>query len=512
MPRVRQRRRRRNRERLLLGVLASLTGLFLVLTLVVGYVVWSLERVERLAVAHSLTVATDAPVTAEDIVADALRSDADGFDGIQVHRPGRAEENYLLVGTDSVEGVDEGDSILTDRDGEAANTLADTIMILRLRPDGTAAVVSVPRDLLVEVAGTGRIAKINSSFNIDADPADRAARLIDTVEQNLDIDLQHFVEVDLDGFRKLVDAVGGVTVCFDRAIRDRTTEDSGDPTQGGTGFQAADGLQLLDGDGALQYVRSRHLLFLNDEGVWERLGVWNDLERNSRQQQFVFDAVDQALADALSSPSTLRQLLDIVASNVATSNTISLFDDGLDLARLFRSFDAEAQLERYALVFADVQRAGLTGLGLTSSVDNQRVLDVFRGIGWTDVVESRVSVTVAGEDRSTAAADLSELGFVTSVTSSSAEGDMAVVRYGVGGQLAAVVLASHLRDALLVGDDSLLGNELVLDLGSAPADVLPQQRAVALPPEVVAPPVDGVEVPDPSAPEPPVPAAVGVCS
>jgi LCP family protein required for cell wall assembly len=531
MPRVRQRRTRQNRERLALTVLACLTGFFGVCTLVVGYVVWSLDRVERLTVAESLTAATDAPVTASDITREgepggaalAVEQEATGFEDLEVFRPDRPAENYLLVGSDSVEGVVDDDDILTGREAEAENHLADTVMVLRLRPDGTAAVVSIPRDLLVEISGTGRTAKINSAYNLDDERADRAARLIDTVEQNLGIDLQHFVEVDLDGFRKLVDAVGGVTVCFEQPIRDRNVDDSGNASQGGTGFVSDPGLQLLDGDEALAYVRSRHLLVLNEAGEWERLGFWNDLERNGRQQQFVFDAVDQALNDALSSPDTLRQLLGIVATNLATSNTISLFDDGIDLARLFRGFDADAQLERHALEFADVERAGLAGLGLVTSAHNDQTLDVFRGIGWNDVVESRVEVTVAGGDRSAVAVSLEALGFSTSLGAADpslvpSDPGTVTVLYGVGGEQAAVVLASHIGAAVeFVGDDQLSGNNVLLDLGDASPEIRAEYRAVALPPTVtVAPPTEVVGTPEtvppatPSAPPPVEP--IGVCS
>ena len=526
MQRVRPRRTRHGRERALLTILGSLTCLFGLATLVVGYVVWSLTRIDRIDVAESLTVATDAPVTAADIIAAAdspppglgiaaaEEEGEPGFEDLAIHRPDRGAANYLLVGSDSVEGVDADDVILSDREEEAENHLADTIMILRLRTDGTAAVVSIPRDLWVEVSGTGRTMKINSAYNIDDTPADRAARLIDTVEQNLDIDLQHFVEVDLDGFRKMVDAVGGVSVCFEQPIRDRNTDDTGDPNRGGTGFVAAAGNQLLDGERALQYVRSRHLLVQDAEGDWVRLGYWNDLERNSRQQQFIFDTVDQALGDALSSPRTVQRLLDIVANNVTLSNTISLFDDGLDLARLYRSFDAETQLERYTLLFSDSQRSGLFGLDLARTDDNGRILDVFRGIGWNDVVESRVAVTVTGPGRSATSQALRDLGFTTSLELGSSTGTGSVIRYGVGGEAAAVVLATHLVPApVYLPDPELGGNELVLQLGEEPVEVVAGYQRVSAPPPVTVAPVDtSTSAPAPDATEPtPEVEVAGVC-
>ncbi len=531
MQRVRPRRTRHGRERALLTVLGSLTCLFGLATLVVGYVVWSLTRVDRIDVAASLTAPTDAPITAADIIADADSEPSGlpaspedepaepGFDDLAIHRPDRPAENYLLVGSDSVEGVEDGDDILSDREEESENHLADTIMILRLRPDGTAAVVSIPRDLWVTVAGTGRTMRVNSAYNIDETPEDRAARLIDTLEQNLDVDLQHFVEVDLDGFRKMVDAVGGVSVCFEQPIRDRNTDDTGDPNRGGTGFAAAAGEQRLDGEHALQYVRSRHLLVQNDGGDWIRLGYWNDLERNSRQQQFIFDAVDQALGDALSSPRTVQRLLDIVANNVTLSNTISLFGDGLDLARLYRSFDAESQLERYTLLFSDSERSGAFGLDLPLTEDNRRILDVFRGIGWDDVIEERVSVTVTGPQRSAVAAALGELGFDTSARLGSTEGAEAVIRYGVGGQEAAVVLATHISPApTYLADLELTGNTVVLELGEGDVEITTGYQRVVVPPTVTIAPIEtpiqtptAEPAPAPATSAPPVEVA-GVCS
>ena len=52
------------------------------------------------------------------------------------------------------------------------------------------------------------------------------------------------MEIDLAGFRELVDAVGGVQVCFSRATRDRNTDDSGSSNQGGTGFAVSAGVEI----------------------------------------------------------------------------------------------------------------------------------------------------------------------------------------------------------------------------------------------------------------------------
>jgi LCP family protein required for cell wall assembly len=527
MPRKRGRRRRRPSERILLSVIACIAALSGMAGVAMGYVVWSLGKVERLDVASALTAAEDSRITASDIVAGAPEQETESaaplgaasadaspetFAQLEVFRSNRPAENYLIVGSDSVEGVDADDAVLTNRDAQAENHLADTIMVLRLTPDGTAAVVSVPRDLLVTIAGTNRTALVNSSFNL-ADREERARRLIETVQENLDIELQHFIEIDLDGFRQVVDALGGIEVCFERDTRDRNTDDSGDASKGGTGFVATSGVNQLNGTAALAFVRSRHLLTRNEDGSWDRLGFWNDQERSARQQQFIVDVVDQAFASAVSSPTTVRRLLDVVADNMATSNTISLFDDGLDLARLFRVFDS-SDLERYAFEVFDNEIRGVPGLSLIESSTNERILEVFRGIGWDSVVEDRVSVSVIGDQAALVVADLDALGFDSRRGTASGESipdGTFVVRYGVGGQLAAVVLASHLRsEVTMVGDPTLSGNEVIFEIGAGTPLITEDFGSVTLPPEVSAPAnADAVEVE--SAPAAPVPRAAGLC-
>ncbi|MDE0873122.1 MAG: LCP family protein [Acidimicrobiales bacterium] len=517
MSRTRLRRSRRPIEKLVLVILAlATTGGFLG-SFVIGYAVWHLDQVERFAVHDVLTAPVREPVTASDLIAIAASETERANDTLNddenqtVLPPAVAEapvdddpdaENYLLVGSDSVDGIASDDVIMSGRRASIGNHLADTIMILRLRSDGTAAVVSVPRDLLVPIASTDAVAKINSAYNLDSSPQTRAARLIETVEQHFEIGLQHFVEVDLDGFRRLVDAVGGVSICLNRPTRDRTIQDSGDPTKGGTGFWENKGWTHLDGEAALAFVRSRRLLAQQDDGEWVRLGVWNDLERNSRQQRFIFEALDQALDRAVGNPRTLQRLLTIVSTHLRTSNTLSVFDDGLELARRFRGLDVDNDLHRYAFQLVDVNLNGLAGLELIDNDHNQRVSDVFRGLDWDDVVEQRVQINSTGPGASQAAARLRGLGFKASHQKSEAY-PLNRIRYGVGGDAAAVLLAAHLEETVpLVADPSLSGNNIRLELAVVPPTIMSGYRPVKAPLAVAA---------VPAAEAPPAPKALGVC-
>ena len=517
MSRTRLRRSRRPIEKLVLLILALATAGGFLGSFVIGYAVWHLDQVERFAVHDVLTAPVREPVTASDLIAIAASETERANDTLNddenqtVLPPAVAEapvdddpdaENYLLVGSDSVDGIASDDVIMSGRGASIGNHLADTIMILRLRSDGTAAVVSVPRDLLVPIASTDAVAKINSAYNLDSSPQTRAARLIETVEQHFEIGLQHFVEVDLDGFRRLVNAVGGVSICLNRPTRDRTIQDSGDPTKGGTGFWENKGWTHLDGEAALAFVRSRRLLAQQDDGEWVRLGVWNDLERNSRQQRFIFEALDQALDRAAGNPRTLQRLLTIVSTHLRTSNTLSVFDDGLELARRFRGLDVDNDLHRYAFQLVDVNHNGLAGLELIDNDHNQRVSDVFRGLDWDDVVEHRVQINTTGPAASQAAARLRGLGFKASHQKSEAY-PLNRIRYGVGGDAAAVLLAAHLKETVpLVADPSLSGNNIRLELAAVPPTIVSGYRPVKAPLAVAA---------VPAAEAPPPPKALGVC-
>ena len=122
-------------------------------------------------------------------------------------------ENYLLVGVDNASGLDSDDPVRRGRDDMSRS---DTIMILRIDPESRqAALLSLPRDLWVPIAGTDSHQRINTAI-------DRGGPrlLIRTINDYLGIPIHHYVQVDFRGFRDLVDAVGGVPVYFPYPAKD----------------------------------------------------------------------------------------------------------------------------------------------------------------------------------------------------------------------------------------------------------------------------------------------------
>ena len=111
--------------------------------------------------------------------------------------------------------------------------------------------------------------------------------------------MHHYVEVDLAGFQRVVDAAGGVEMCFGFATRDTSS-----------GLDQQPGCRKLDGAQALAYARSRHYEEFRD-GDWQE-DPRADLGRIERQQQFVKAAVEQSLEAIKSDPFSTSRLIDAV--------------------------------------------------------------------------------------------------------------------------------------------------------------------------------------------------------
>ena len=196
---------------------------------------------------------------------------------------------------------------------------SDTIILVRLDPDKEAtAVMSIPRDLKVEIPGYGSD-KINAAYELGG------ARLtVKTVKKLLarpgqPFSINHVVNVNFGGFRRAINYVGGVYVDIDR--------DYFNDNSGGEAFAAIDvnpGYQKLKGQDALDYVRYRH----GD----------NDLVRGARQQDF------------------LRQL-----RNQAGVRALLTFSKRRTLAKLFRRYaDADKGLQNTKQVFSLLKLVLLT--------------------------------------------------------------------------------------------------------------------------------------------------------
>jgi LCP family protein required for cell wall assembly len=219
--------------------------------------------------------------------------------------------NYLLVGSDSRDELDpEGNSGVTGR-------RSDTLIVLRTTPEGSA-MMSIPRDLWVTVAETGKQGRINGAYN--AGPAN----LVQTVKDNLGIPINHYMEVGFGSFAGLVDAIGGVTINFPHPAHD---------DQSGLVVDTA-GDVTLNGQQALAYARSRHYTeTIDGEQVTEPTA---DLGRQQRQQVFLRTAL--AEVGATRNPLTLLRVADAMSSELIIDSGLG-FGEAISFVRKLGSGD-----------------------------------------------------------------------------------------------------------------------------------------------------------------------------
>ena len=113
--------------------------------------------------------------------------------------------NLLVVGSDSREGLDDADG---GRYGDVGGQRNDTTLVVRVEPSRKRiSMLSIPRDLVVPIAG-GAENRINAALT--GGPGE----LVKTIEQNFGVPIHHYVLIDFDGFRAIVDALGGIDVRF----------------------------------------------------------------------------------------------------------------------------------------------------------------------------------------------------------------------------------------------------------------------------------------------------------
>lgn len=180
--------------------------------------------------------------------------------------------NWLLVGSDSREGLTEDQQADLATGGDLGSGRTDTILLVHipaLGSDTSATMVSIPRDSYVAIPGYGSD-KINAAFAEGG-----AVLLAQTVEQATGLRVDHYAEIGFGGFAGVVDALGGVTMCPAEPVTDPLA-----------GIDLPAGCQRLDGRNALGYVRSR---------ATPRA----DLDRMAHQREFVSAMVTEAASPAV---------------------------------------------------------------------------------------------------------------------------------------------------------------------------------------------------------------------
>ncbi len=405
------------------------------------------------------------------------------------------DQNILIVGNDDRSDTTPAELRALGTGPDGGSLATDTMMIVHIPANGAkATLISLPRDSYVNIPGYG-MNKLNAAYadaytatsgSLDAQRAAGANLLIKTIFNLTGVTIDHFVEVDLIGFYRISNAIGGVPVNLCANVNDPTS-----------GFIISKGVHLLQGKQALLFVRQRYS-YPDGNG---------DFDRVMRQRYFL-TAAFRAIASAgtLLNPAKLSNLVAAVDKSVYV-------DQGLSLSTLARQL---SNLTADNIVGKTIPTDGYNNNTPAGSVvvvnptevkqfiaaligSNNTALSKAKTVSPASVtVDVRNAGTVNGA--ATQNADiLRQDGFaVGTVTTSTTASTSTVIEYAPGMEAQAKTLAAYVPGAsyqlvnsvphvtLLLGADGLTAKVIAPATGT-PAPKATTAPATTAPPAVAAP-------------------------
>lgn len=296
--------------------------------------------------------------------------------------------NILLVGSDSRAFVNQSNQTQTNAFGnqyETGGQRSDVTIVARFNPaHRTVTVLSIPRDLWVDIPGNGSISgwnRINAAYDSGPD------LLVQTIEKDLGIKINHYMAVNFPGFSGMVDALGGITMDFPTPVKDAFTGLNVTQT----------GCQQVNGTVALQLVRSRHLYYLNSNGYWEYDGL-SDFSRIQRQDAF-FRAVLAKANASITNPFAINSFIGSAVGNLTIDDTLSE-SDLINLAQDFRALPASHLITETLPTLSYLTNGGADALQEAQPYA-QNMIDAFNAIGATPPSTPVVHTTKTGKAATT---------------------------------------------------------------------------------------------------------------
>ncbi|HLA66984.1 MAG TPA: LCP family protein [Acidimicrobiia bacterium] len=341
---------------------------------------------------------------------------------------------FLLVGSDSRENLED----LTNF-GAAGGQRADVIILLQVLPDASRMqLLSIPRDLRVDYGG--RVGRINAAFGSGA------ADLVGAVAEETGLPIHHYLQVEFGGFASIIDAIGGIRLTFPYPARDLSS-----------GLAVNAGTQLLDGETALSYARSRKYQELRNGG-WVSVDA-NDIGRTRRQQDVLLAILTQV--DRPTSLSGFEDLVDALGGFVVADSGFDA-EEIIQLAWSMRSISG-SDVESMTLPVKGFEENG-TSYVVRVEPEASNVIDAFgAGAPMSVDAEARIQVHngsgIAGSAAAVATV-LATAGFDVLDTVDSARSDYQTTEIVAGA--ANLALAQAVADALGYGE---------VIVGRTPADV-----------------------------------------
>lgn len=224
-------------------------------------------------------------------------------------------------------GVDE-------REGDKGRS--DTVIAMTINPEkNSVKMVSIPRDTRTEIIGRGFEDKINHAYAFGG-----VEMSMDTVENFLDIPIDYYLKVNMEGFKDIVDAVGGITVNNDLHFKEG-------------GYEFAQGNINLNGEQALAYVRMR------------KQDPQGDFGRQKRQRQVIQGVMNKGMS--IGSLTKFDDIFAALGNNVKTNVT---FDELVDIQSNYK--DAARNIEQMKLEGTGTTIGGIYYLQV-SAEEQQRI-------------------------------------------------------------------------------------------------------------------------------------------
>ncbi|MFC9060601.1 LCP family protein [Streptomyces sp. NPDC057074] len=382
-------------------------------------------------------------------------------------------KNILVVGSDSRDGDNA-------KYGKGLTTMqSDTLMLLHVPANREwATVVSFPRDSWVEISacdkGDGAMsaphhAKINEAFAIggmSGEVASAAACTIKTVEAGTGLRIDHFMSVDFQGFKGMVNALDGVEVCPEEAIHDEKAH-----------LDLEAGCQTVKEEEALGYVRARY-----------SVGDGSDVGRIGRQQEFM-EALAAKAQSKLTNPSSLYGFLQSATKSLTTDKDLAGIKPLYGLAAELKDIpsdrltfltvpnyprEADVPTDKANVVWQFPQAAEVfTSLAKDEEIDKDQVEADAENPVHASAVRVRVLNGTGVPGRAAAVAEeLRQAGFTVLDTGNAEASRNTTVSYPSGLERQAEVLASRTPGARSQRDEEAASGPVTLVVGT---DLVPER-------------------------------------
>ncbi|MFZ4107391.1 MAG: LCP family protein [Candidatus Planktophila sp.] len=269
--------------------------------------------------------------------------------------------NYLLVGSDTRVGLTKEQSKLlrVGTTKSAAGARSDTMLLVHInKARDKATIISIPRDSLVTIPAhqsslykdrtvAAAKGKINAAYAWGGAPL-----LIQTIEQETGVRIDHYIEIGFAGFAGMVDALGGIQVCTKRDINDPNSH-----------LVLSAGIHTLDGVEALKYVRTRDF-----DGM-------GDIGRMQRQQQFMSAVLRKVTSTGvLLNPIKLVNFFNAAIATVQTDTQLNR-SDLITLAKQLKNLSA-SKVRTLTIPLGNAN-ARVPGLGSVVTWDKVLAPDLF---------------------------------------------------------------------------------------------------------------------------------------